>query len=299
MIYFRDAKIEKSATATRNLLLAFLSQKQPKLARMMVWFWQKQYNNITYKQMREALEAGVCPPEFYDQWRQEYSELVVTTLMPAWQDAIIEGRKQLVQQFSGRYQPSYEAMIDWTADHAANWVVDVTEAQRKAINGLIQRATILEGQTADSLAKIIRPTIGLYPQQATANLRYYENVREKHIESGLSAAKAEEKALHAAVKYGERQHRYRAQMIARTELAAAYNVSEQKGVEQAIKDGYMSVNTIKRWSTADDDRVCNHCKEMEGKEVPINELFSNGFLTPPAHPNCRCAVEYIDKDDII
>lgn len=299
MIYFKNTEIKKTAADTRALLLSFLSRKTPRLTRMMVWFWDKQHNNITYKQMREALEAGVCPPEFYDQWRQEYSELVMTALMPAWQEAIVEGRKQLLQRFPGRYQPSYDEMISWTADHAANWVIDITETQRKAINGLIQRATTLEGQTTDSLAKVIRPTIGLYPQQATANLRYYERVRAKHIDSGLSAVKAEEKALRAAVRYGEKQHRYRAQMIARTELVAAYNVSEQKGVEQAIKDGYMSRDTIKRWSTADDDRVCEHCKELEGKEVPVNALFSNGFLTPPAHPNCRCAVEYIDKDDLI
>lgn len=297
MIYFNDNKIEKSVKGTRALLLSFLSTKEPKLVRTMVWFWDNQHNNITYKQIREAIESGECPPEFIEQWRQEYSELVVSTMMPAWEAAIIAGRQQIARQFPHRYQPSYETMIDWTRDHAANWVVDITETQRKAINALVQRATTLEGQTPDSLAKVIRPTIGLYPQQATANMRYYQTVRQKLIDGGSRISTAEKRALDAAIKYGAKQHRYRAQMIARTELVAAYNVSELRGVEQAIEDGHMSRNTIKRWSTSLDDRVCDACKLLEGVEVGVTEEFPNGFQTAPAHPNCRCAIEYIDRDD--
>jgi SPP1 gp7 family putative phage head morphogenesis protein len=48
--------------------------------------------------------------------------------------------------------------------------------------------------------------------------------------------------------------------------------------------GYDEVSTVVEWQTADDDRVCPHCKDMEGAIYPIQ--LARGML--PLHPNCRC-----------
>ena len=58
---------------------------------------------------------------------------------------------------------------------------------------------------------------------------------------------------------------------------------------------------IRDRSTAYDDGVCDICNGLEGQTIGIDGnfnfklnklLFGGQRLTPPAHPQCRCAVEY-------
>jgi SPP1 gp7 family putative phage head morphogenesis protein len=47
--------------------------------------------------------------------------------------------------------------------------------------------------------------------------------------------------------------------------------------------------TFKEWVTANDARVCGQCKACQAEgAIPLDSLFSNGRLGPPAHPRCRC-----------
>ena len=115
----------------------------------------------------------------------------------------------------------------------------------------------------------------------------------------MRQATAAKRAREAAVKYAERQHRYRAYMIARTEMAFAYNRGIDEGIKQAIAKGYMGP-CVRVWATAADERTCPVCGELEGVEIGMDGEYDfsrvNSRLpsgpTPPAHPNCRCAVDY-------
>ena len=115
----------------------------------------------------------------------------------------------------------------------------------------------------------------------------------------MREATAEKRAREAAVKYAEKQHRYRAFMIARTEMAFAYNRGMDEGIKQAIAKGYMGA-CVRVWVTAADERMCPVCGELEGVEIGMEGQYDfsrvNSRLpsgpTPPAHPNCRCAVDY-------
>lgn len=112
---------------------------------------------------------------------------------------------------------------------------------------------------------------------------------------------AEKKASDAAFKYSQRQMRYRAQMIADTEMAMAYNYGYHESVRQAIRAGEMG-EVIKIWSAARDERTCPRCAALNGKKVGFEDTFDFGTgakilypganQTPPAHPKCRCAVLY-------
>ena len=70
----------------------------------------------------------------------------------------------------------------------------------------------------------------------------------------------------------------RANLIARTELAAAY---VQGQMSQYRKNGY----THGRWS-ATGERTCPFCAAREGAIYPLDELDA----AIPAHPRCRCTV---------
>lgn len=76
----------------------------------------------------------------------------------------------------------------------------------------------------------------------------------------------------------------RAMMIARTETNMADNNITLKTFESAgIKK--------KKWLTANDDRVEQHCIENESQgAIDIQASFKNGGVAPPAHPNCRCTI---------
>ena len=76
----------------------------------------------------------------------------------------------------------------------------------------------------------------------------------------------------------------RAMMIARTETNMADNNITLKTFEEAgIKK--------KKWLTAKDDRVEQHCIDNEQQgAIDINAKFRHGGIAPPAHPNCRCTI---------
>jgi len=83
--------------------------------------------------------------------------------------------------------------------------------------------------------------------------------------------------------YTESMTPVRSLRIARTEVSRIMNNSELMCYKRL---GYAE----KTWATALDANVCDICVSMEGEPVAINELFSAGIGTPPAHPNCRCNI---------
>jgi len=78
-----------------------------------------------------------------------------------------------------------------------------------------------------------------------------------------------------------------ADLIAITEITRAYAISEQKEGEK-LKREWKDVPVIKIWTTNNDFLVCPLCRELDGKEVEIDEHFSKDIFIPPAHPGCRC-----------
>lgn len=76
--------------------------------------------------------------------------------------------------------------------------------------------------------------------------------------------------------------RARARTIARTEVISAHAEASLNAYTEA---GLSGVKVRAEWSTAGDDRVCDECADMEGKEFDIED--AHGMI--PLHPNCRCA----------
>lgn len=106
---------------------------------------------------------------------------------------------------------------------------------------------------------------------------------------------------------------YRAFMIARTQSAMAQNYADVVAWEQSdVVEG-------KEWFTAEDEHVCGFCDEMDKKVKKLNETFfakgdvvsfvdKNGkphemvldyrsITEPPLHPNCRCVLLPVLKDE--
>lgn len=307
--FIPEQSIQKSAEddAVLRLLRSFLDKNEPELVRFLVNTWRSQGNAITYKELREAILNGDLSPELLEDWMQDYSRFVSKELRPAWEKAIKAAVEELERKYPTFYfDPMADGVRAWAESRAAEFVTNVSQTQIEGLRAVVQRAAVLEDLTVDELARAIRPMVGLTVQQTLSNMRYYETLRA----NGVSAKKARERAI----RYATRQHRKRAYLIARTELATAYNRGAHEGTKQAQAAGYIG-ECVKIWSTAADERVCSVCGSLQGKQWAMDDDITyeytykrtNTTVTrrinhsladpeagkqPPAHPGCRCGVKY-------
>lgn len=84
----------------------------------------------------------------------------------------------------------------------------------------------------------------------------------------------------------------RALMIARTEMAKADVAGAMEGYRLS------KVVEAKRWLTASDEKVSAECEACEAAgNIPLDANFPSGVDAPPNHPNCRCTVLPVLKND--
>lgn len=297
--FVRKAKKSKAGKDALTKLNDYLNANT---AAPMYWLnnmWTNQQNAVTYKELREAIKNGYMDEKTLQAWQQDYANFVAVHLQPIWEQAAAAGAATIAAKATGGwiFDAMGDGMTSWIGSHGAEWVTAISDESRAAIQALIGAGTT--GQyTVDELARTIRPLVGLTQPQATANLKYYTQVRDTLLASNptMKQATAEKRAKDAAMKYAAKQHRYRAYTIATTETAFAYNFGYSEYIRQAqaagyMGDGYMVVDT------AADDEVCPICAAMEGKQIPIDQpaakpLYAGQTMIPPFHPRCRCATHF-------
>lgn len=79
----------------------------------------------------------------------------------------------------------------------------------------------------------------------------------------------------------------RSQMVATTEITRSF-AHGQMLAGQELKDENPDLRVTKTWFTNNDDRVCDICGPLDGKEVDLDAEFAPGIDEPPGHVNCRC-----------
>jgi len=77
----------------------------------------------------------------------------------------------------------------------------------------------------------------------------------------------------------------RGQTIATTEATRAAAQGQALFVKQ-LKDENPDAKVAQVWATSEDEMVCPVCGALNGTRI-------TGKNTPPAHPNCRCAVRVV------
>lgn len=272
----------------------------------LVNFWQDQTDAITYKEIRQAILDGYMSEETLRLWAQDYSVLVSERLYPLWNQSLSAGSisqpvmDKLATTFA--FDLNTPSVMSWINEKGAQFVTAVTSEQKEAIKALLSEY-VNGTYTVDELSRVIRPCIGLTKSQSEANLRYYNNIKatlaKEHPK--MKPESIRKKAREAATKYAERQHRQRAFDIAQTEMAFAYNKGADEGIRQAQSQNLLGVME-KRWSTSGDGNVCDICAALDGMQIPMDDkfdfkgrvLFAGHKRTPPAHPRCACAVQYIE-----
>ncbi len=236
---------------------------------------------------------------------QDYSVLVADRLRSMWLDAVSAGPsgQPILDGLAFEFNTQTPGILNWLSERGAQFVTSCTQEQKDAIAALVTKK-MKDSHTIDELSRLIRPCIGLTEGQAKANARYYDSIVAtlKKDHPRMKEETIRKRALDAAQKYAERQHRERALTIAQTESAFAYHRGADEGIRLAQAEGYLG-NVVKRWSTSGDDAVCDICASLDGVEVGMDAdfniggrvLFRRQHMLPPAHPRCACAIEYIEE----
>ena len=305
MLVFSPVRVlrkRKSSDETEEILRRlddFLNVESPQLAEWLCSVFQDQQTAVTYKELREAVLNGY--EEQILQWQDDYARLINEYFAPIYLTAMKAGAKAWEEKLGGKLlYDSDNDVQNWIRERTAGLITNIGEETRAAVKMILWKGQ-QENWTAAQIARHIRPCIGLTQSDAAANARYqqsvYDSLRKAHPR--MTEASAAKKAQDAALKYAARQHRARADMIANTELAFAYNRGENMSIRNAMRDGLMGP-CVKIWRTAGSERVCPRCGALNGKEIGFDEsfdikgkeLFPGMHETPPAHPRCRCVVQY-------
>ncbi|NDO45983.1 phage minor head protein [Clostridium sp. MD294] len=277
-----------------------LEEEQPELEQYFIELWDNQQREITAQQYIEMVKKGKVTNEIEKQLLQSTTIFVLGKMFTKKQTAMEKGAEKIVKKITERqssfsFDIKYHETKKWIEKSCAEQIVQLTKTQKEAIKLVIDRAETL-GITTEGTADLLKPMIGLHKGQVTANVNYYNSIKQNLLENHtkMKEQTAEQKALEKAKQYAKKQKEYRAMTIARTELAGAYNAGEYYSIKQAQKDGLMG--KVKKYViTAGDGRVCKGCREVEGQEANQNEYFKTQWgdvLFPPFHTSCRCAVEY-------
>lgn len=271
-------------------------------------FWTDQATAITYKEIEKMIEAGEISQKVLADWEGDYTVLVKENLKDRWLKAIINGQKKqtlldsLPEQF--QFNETEKRVKEWIWTRSGRLITEMAAEQRRAIQSIMDME-ITGFTSAGELARMIRSCIGLTARQMAANKRYYDSLKEKlrAEHPRMRESTIVRRAQEAQRKYAKKQLRYRAQTIAHTELAEAFNRGADFGIRQAQEKGYIG-HVRKVWVTAREflyggkSNVCQYCEAVEGVIKELDECFDLGKCglkeLPPAHPRCRCVVKYVE-----
>lgn len=128
-----------------------------------------------------------------------------------------------------------------------------------------------------------------YAQARAANVA---STMTANMQAELAAARA---AQASAASYAQAVERIfseaRAEMIAATETTAAASAAEQAAAEEI--EQLKGVGLEATWRTEQDASVCPICAPLDGQPSEAwEDQFPGG---PPAHPNCRCWLDWDEE----
>ncbi len=205
-----------------------------------------------------------------------------------------------------------------------NELIEDLGAKAKATIHSVVMEGVRAGDDASSIARNIRDTISLTPNQAQAVANYRRDLED--LNPNALARALRDTALDAQIQdaidsgdflpdsvmdravnsYLDNYLDYRADTIARTESLRAGNQGLLDGYQQAVERGVMPQEAVTRhWMAAIDERTCPVCLsivENNPNGVGLNEQFQSDagpVGDPPIHVRCRCTVQYETDLDMI
>lgn len=212
------------------------------------------------------------------------------TKVPAWAST-----KRPKIDVSLSFDKTNPNSVYFAQQRAAALITAIDEMTRQTVREIITEA-FNDKVDYRTTAKRIKNTVGLHPRWAKAVTKYEKIQYQRLVNSGMKESAAMSRAADMAEKYSDNLRSKRATMISRTEIQIAQNEGRLESWKQAFKEGYVDPDSQKMWITAEDERTCPVCSELDGETVGWLDVFSNGLEKPIAHPHCRCTIKLIPPE---
>lgn len=218
---------------------------------------------------------------------------IVEALAEGYEEALREGWVIGIEFAPFGEQPDLEdpaddpALVAWLFAEAREKAGIIIENSQKALEHEFNRFRALglePGEMSDRLA----PMVGLTLPEA----RSIDNNRLFLIAAGLLTAR---EIIRAGRQRRDRLRAQRALRIAQSEAQTGIQRGELAVVTQMIREGRIPETVVKTWITVLDERVCPVCRPLHGIQAKLNDAFFSirGIIeSPPAHPLCRCFMEF-------
>lgn len=285
----------------------YLNKYTKDLAVLIYLMFKQQRESITLQQLLECIVVGGETMKVAQKIGQDYDVFYSEEMVPAMLEGMETGAKNAVNKEQFVFSAEWYAVQNWLSQHGAEWKSNMARQTQNAIAEIVRLASF-DHYGIEEVANVAGTAIGLTPSVAGAVWRNYTAAKKQIVEEtpDMAEEKARARALETAKATADSRHRNRATDIAEAELAYSYHEGAMLGVEMAIAMGMMS-DTVRVWCTAEDERVCAVCDNLDGVEVGMNDPFpiprgryyAKQNLTPPAHPRCRCTVMYLELTSTI
>jgi hypothetical protein len=309
-------------SSVERMMLIFLRKWLPKLRNSIKLLWGKQRKYYTTTRIKTMLETGQLAPDVEQMWQDDYFKYFrITgtfeksgTYEVKQEDSTYEAAMVAALSSGGDFMTSsMQAAIGidialnnnlanaWLTQRQSGLAVDFIKAQRLSA-GRQLKSLIDIGESPAQVKKLMQAMTGMTPRSAENMLIRYNQLLKDGVPKFRAVTIVEAQARFLAEN--------RALNFANTELASGFNQGAHNTVVSAIDAGAItSTRLIKRWWTAEDDRVCPLCEPLHGKVVGFETAFNTqleqslqqrlptnqryfSFQEPPLHNNCRCAIIY-------
>jgi len=272
---------------------------------------------ITQADLAVALRFGDLPAEAYERIAEADTLFVTRQLKPMWLTGAQAGGQSATAGIrragkswldNWRYSPTGHLIERWIRHRAGAMITQWGTARQGALRTVIRHAIrAIPLQTGEQpsiyyIAELIKDAFGLTELQAQWVTSYRDKLW-KALTSDPKTQTIPPIKLQAIVDKKAKLYQYsmtqmRAQTIARTETAAAFNQGQFAAVVEARDEGLFGKDAtlFKVWSAASD--CCDECQALDGMKLPIDAPYGEHGAggadgdTPPLHPNCRCTLYY-------
>ena len=241
---------------------------------------------VTQDSARAIIRRGKLPAQIRDGWAKLTSGFVTDSVMPEYYHTIDLASEIIVKKMLRvKGGPSaVESAGIWANERGGTLLVDLTAAQMANAQAVIHAQVIWGVTSPHQLAQMMKPMVGLTGRDAKAVGRFYQGL----IAEGISP----QNAVSRLDRYAKFLHGNRADRIARTELADAYNFGQMNSIRGALDEGLLEGTVEKRWM-AGGANPCEICLENEAAGyIKLDASFPSGDDHPTAHPDCECAIGY-------
>jgi hypothetical protein len=285
-------KVPKTNRQFYRVLHQLADRATPAVRRQFLRAVEAMKGTTKIKALQAALESGNERAVFtalgIDQLDKHLAPLV-GELRGAYNQAAIAAGQLLPKSIQAQYVFDIfnPRAADYARTKAAQLVMQVGDATKEGIRRIITEG-VAQGLTVQQQSTRIKDLLALTPRQASA----VDNYKAMLVSEGRKPAQIKR----MTDRYRQRQLRYRATRIARTETINAVNAGQEEAWAQALDQGLLGPDVRKAWQITPDDVTCKLClsvPELNPDGVPIGMSFDTPLgpvMGPTLHPHCRCAM---------